>query len=325
RSFERLADTLCHQDAVGRLEKACDRWIYFCLCFALDFDAQQKSGFIYSYSIFQAEYSRNLIFERGAVMQRLFDEIPDRNRSKLDLTRLKVVFGKKSRPTCRAGSKPPRLQVDLKTPVYPSTILNVHFGPLAIKMYTKGENVLRIEAVAHNTKAFKCPRSIFNFPLIVSQLGDMVDRFLKHLHCTDISLIDNSTLEELSQPAVLGKVRLGGLDLNKLRVQSVFQAIIQLGARPRGFKVSDLAQRVDRLLPGTTYTVRMAAYDLRKLRAKNLVTKLIKSRIYVPQPKGLRIMVGHLTLREKVLKPLLDHFGHLKHGRKSGRSRLEKR
>jgi len=324
-SFERVADSLCRQDAVGRLEKACDRWIYFCLSFGLDFEAQQISGFIYSYSVFQAEYSRNLIFDSGSVMQRTFDELIDRNRSKWDLPRLKVVFGRKNRPHCRAGSKPPRLQVDLKTPVYPVTTLNIHFGKMGVKMYTKGESVLRIEATAHNTKGLNCPRGLINFPFIVSQLGDMVDRFLTNLHCIDISLIDNSSLEELSQPAVLGKVRLGGLDLNKARVQSVFNAIIQLGVRPNGFKVSDLAERVDRMLPGITYTVRMAAYDIRKLRAKDLVIKLAKSRVYMPEPKGLRIMAGHITLRNKVLKPLLAHFGRLKSGPKSGLSRLEKR
>ena len=322
-SFERVADSLCHDDAVGRLEKVCDRWIYRCLCFALDFKAQEKSGFIYSYTVYQAEYSRNLIFDRGAVMQRLFDELIDRNRSKWDLASLKLVFGKKNRPHCRAGFKPPRLQVDLKTPVYPITTLNVHFGRLGVKMYTKGESVLRIEATAYNTKALYCPRGLFNFAFIVSQLHDMVDRFLKHLQCSDISLIDNSTLEDLSKPAVLGKVRLGGLDLNKPRVQSVFRAAIQLGSRPNGFKVSELAKRVDSILPDITYNTRMAAYDLRKLRAKGLVTKLDKSRIYMPEAKGLRMMVGQITLRDKVLKPLLAHFGHVKRGPKGGRSRIE--
>jgi len=145
-----------------------------------------------------------------------------------------------------------------------------------VKMYTKGESVLRIEATAHNTKGLNCPRGLFNLPFIVTQLGDIVDRFLTHLHCSDISLIDNNTLEELSQPGVLGKMRLGGLDLNKPRIQSVFKGIIQLGICPNGFKISDLAQRVDRMLPGITYTVRMAAYDLRKLRSAVLAPSLFK-------------------------------------------------
>jgi len=79
------------------------------------------------------------------------------------------------------------------------------------------------------------------------------------------------------------------------------------------------------MLPGITYTVRMAAYDIRKLRAKDLVIELEKFRVYMPEPKGLRIMAGHITLRNKVLKLLLAHFGRLKSGPKSGLNRLGKR
>jgi len=34
----------------------CDRWIYTaCLCFGLDLAEQQRSGFGYGYSVYQAE------------------------------------------------------------------------------------------------------------------------------------------------------------------------------------------------------------------------------------------------------------------------------
>ena len=42
-------------------------WIYSaCLCFALDLDQQRRSGFVYGFSVYQLEYSRNLIFADGA-------------------------------------------------------------------------------------------------------------------------------------------------------------------------------------------------------------------------------------------------------------------
>ena len=56
---------------IGRLSQVIDRWIYTaCLCFGLDLDEQHRSGFGYAYSIYQVEYSRNLIFASGAVMDR---------------------------------------------------------------------------------------------------------------------------------------------------------------------------------------------------------------------------------------------------------------
>lgn len=59
----RVADALSQQATVGRLGRVCDRWIYTaCLCFALDSDEQRRSGFGYALSVYQVEYSRNLLF-----------------------------------------------------------------------------------------------------------------------------------------------------------------------------------------------------------------------------------------------------------------------
>jgi len=61
----KIADTLSEPRAIGRLSQVCERWIYHCVCFALDFDEQKRSGFRYQYSNYQIEYSRNLVFEGG--------------------------------------------------------------------------------------------------------------------------------------------------------------------------------------------------------------------------------------------------------------------
>ena len=61
----KIADTLSEPRAIGRLSQVCERWIYSCVCFALDFDEQKRSGFRYQYSNYQIEYSRNLVFDGG--------------------------------------------------------------------------------------------------------------------------------------------------------------------------------------------------------------------------------------------------------------------
>src|SRR5262252_1385462 len=58
----RIADTLADDKAIGRLSQVCERWIYSaCLCFALDIEEQERTSFHYDYSIYQVEYSRNLL------------------------------------------------------------------------------------------------------------------------------------------------------------------------------------------------------------------------------------------------------------------------
>ena len=83
--------------AVGRLGQVCRRWIYTaCLCFGLDLDEQQRSGFGYGLAVYQLEYSRNLIFADGARMQRVFDTVVDRTRSRLDVPKIRTIVRRRA-------------------------------------------------------------------------------------------------------------------------------------------------------------------------------------------------------------------------------------
>ena len=97
---------------IGRLSQVLDRWIYTaCLCFGLDFAEQARSCFSYPYSVYQVEYSRNLILASGAVMERAFDTIVDRTRKRLDVPRLRTLFGVGRRPRHRDADLSPRQAV----------------------------------------------------------------------------------------------------------------------------------------------------------------------------------------------------------------------
>ena len=98
-ALAQIADTLSQPATIGRLTQVCDRWIYTaCLCFGLDLAEQARSGFNYGYSVYQAEYSRNLLFTIGAQMDKVFDRVVDRTRSRLDVPILRTLFGVKQRP-----------------------------------------------------------------------------------------------------------------------------------------------------------------------------------------------------------------------------------
>src|SRR5215471_16130812 len=74
----KIADTLSQKETAGRLRRLCERWIYStCLCFALDLEEQEKSTFPYQYSVFQMEYSRNLLFHSGRQMEEIFQALID--------------------------------------------------------------------------------------------------------------------------------------------------------------------------------------------------------------------------------------------------------
>src|SRR6266496_5253852 len=59
---------------------------------------KQRTCFSYAYSVYQAEYSRNLLFAYGGHMDRVFNAMLDRTRSRLDIPALRTLFGARRRP-----------------------------------------------------------------------------------------------------------------------------------------------------------------------------------------------------------------------------------
>ena len=135
----RIADALSQHAAVGRLGQVCQRWIYTaCLCFGLDLDEQQRSGFGYGFAVYQLEYSRNLIFADGhadaAGVRRGRGPDPVPAGCAQDPHRFR-----------RRAATPPHphasslIEAAIETPSYDLTVFKLHFGRLTGKAYTKDD------------------------------------------------------------------------------------------------------------------------------------------------------------------------------------------
>jgi hypothetical protein len=317
QGLARVADALSQPAAIGRLGQVCDRWIYTaCLCFGLDLAEQGMSGFRYSYTVYQAEYSRNLLFRSGAQMEDLFDRIIDRTRSRLDIPALRTLFGLKNRPHHNRAAGPPAQEIVVENSQYGLTWFRIRFGLLQCKAYTKGEHVLRFEATVHNTRELRCRRGIGNFPEIITRLAGITDRFATTLDCADIAFIADTTLDDLPLPSRLGATRTGGIDLNKPRIRAALAAALALAAAPHGFTVAEHAAKVRTLTHNGSYTARQAAYDLRKLRGKGLAAKPGRTRRYHIPPDAARTIAALLALRDQVIAPILAGVRSPRLGRK---------
>ena len=312
-----VADAWPQQAAIGRLGQVCDRWIYSaCLCFGLDLAEQQRSGFRYGYSVYQAEYSRNLLFRSGAQMEDLFDRILDRTRSRLDIPAIRTLFGLKTRPHHNRKHGPPPQEIVIEKPRYGLSWFRITFGRLQLKAYTKGEHVLRFEATVHNAKELRCRRSLENFAEIITLLAGMADRFATALDCADTGFLPDGVLDQLPLPTQTGTRRIAGVDLTKPRIRAALSAVLALAPAPGGFTVAEHAARVRAISGHDGYTTRQAAYDLRKLRGKQLAGKPGRTRRYHVPPHAARIISALLTLRDHVIGPILAGVRSPRMGRK---------
>ena len=163
-------------------------------------------------------------------------------------------------------------------------MFKLHFGRLTGKAYTKGERVLRFEAIAHNTAELRCGRMIEKFPDIVTELAGIAERFATALDCVDTGFLGDGVLDQLPTGSTLGAARVGGVDLNKPRMRDALKAVLALAPAPNGFTVAEFTAKVH-AMTGTSsaaYSIRQAAYDLRKIRGKQLARQ---TRTVPPLPR----------------------------------------
>lgn len=315
--LSRLAQGLDGARGLACLATVVERWVYSaCLCFALTAEQQRQSNFHYAYSCYQLEYSRNLVFKSGRTLDEVYQGLIDRTRRLLDVPRLKTIFGRKKRPF-KTRNRDGRLEKIIEQSRYDLTVFKVHFGKLTLKMYDKGDRVLRVEVIVNNVEELRCGKRLEKLPGMLERLQSMVVEFLGVVQAAHLSFVDGRQLDALAAPSVRGKRRIAGVDLQKPRMRAVAQAVVALAAQPEGFTSEQLAQRVweQQGRSMARYDGRKAAYDLRKLRAKSLLERLTKTRRYRVRRPGIRTLATLLILREKVIKPVLAGVYRPKRGR----------
>jgi len=315
--LNRLAQGLDGVRGLARLAQVVERWVYStCLCCALNQQQQQRSDFRYAYSCYQLEYSRNLLFKSGRKLDEVYQGLIDRTRRLLDVPRLKTIFGRKRRPF-KSNKGDGRLEKIIDRSVHDLTVFKLHFGKLTLKMYDKGDRVLRVEIIVNNIAELRCGKRLEKLPGMLERLQSMVVEFLGVVQAAHLSFLDGQQLDALATPSVRGARRMAGVDLQKPRMRAVAEAVVALAGQPGGFTSEELACRVHQMQGRSMagYQRRQAAYDLRKLRAKSLVRRIPKSRRYGMRRPGIRTLATVLILREKVLKPVLAGVYRPKRGR----------
>jgi len=205
----------------------------------------------------------------------------------------------------------------IEKPRWNLTIFKVRFGLLTLKGYTKGERVLRFEAIVHNTKQLGCGRTLDRFGQITTRLTAMVDRFTSMLDCVDTGFLPDGILDQLPAPSQIAGTRIGGIDMNIPRVRAGLAAALALAVAPAGFTGAQFTAQA-RAMTGQTpddYSTRQGAYDLRKLRGKQLVTKPGRTRRHHVPGDAARTITALLTVRDKVIAPLIAGIRTPRRGR----------
>ena len=230
-------------------------------------------------------------------MDTVYQKIIDLTRGRLNIKRLKMIFGKKNRPY-KHKSTASAPEVCIETPDYNMTVFKIHFGRLTVKLYDKGERTLRAEVVVHNTKDLKCKRGINSFGEVVDKLETIMESFLSNLDFAHVATIDDETFEFISDPTLTGKNRLAGIDFTKGRMKKIASILLCLSMKPDGFTSMDVVSEINARFD-LHYSRRNASYDIRKFRGKGMVKKVDRHMKYVLTEDGIKTIAGILSLLTK--------------------------
>jgi len=298
------------------LEIVCNRWLYSaCLCFGLTGKEQHATNFVYRYSIYQIELSRNYQFAKGSVLDEVYQQLLDRTRTRLDVERLKTIFGSRQRPRIniakarkqQRGRRAAELSREIRCLEHDLTVMKVHWDKRTLKIYDKGERLLRVEMVIHNAKALKRRRGLPDMGEISEYMRQTISRFMDVVQVAHVATVDREVYHELSKPGQLGTKRMAGIQMTNTRMRSVMDTVVALSSCPDGFTMEQVAEGVRSRMGCNRggYDRRQAAYDLKKLRAKRFVARRKKSHRYEVAPESVGFLCGVATLHDRVIVPVL--------------------
>ncbi|HZA71525.1 MAG TPA: MarR family winged helix-turn-helix transcriptional regulator [Propionibacteriaceae bacterium] len=248
----------------------------------------EAAGYRYELSILQAEFSLTQMLDRPVSGRIFFEQVLHDN---LDIGRpdhVSLVFDRRVIRKGRSAT-PGRFRTRVITNgVVPS--LHIDYKNTKIKQYHKEGRALRTETTINDTRDFGLSKRLTNLPAL-RQIGFSANRRLLGVQRLSHDPIRGAaSFVHLTAPIVTDTgTRIPGLRFGDVRVHALLQALLIHRLLPHGFTNRELRALVASLLgtPTEDITAGKMTYDLRRLRAHGLITRVPRSRRYQITDTGL--------------------------------------
>jgi hypothetical protein len=238
--------------------------------------ADRAAGYRYDIAIWQAEFSLTQVLDRPISGRVFFEQVI---RDNLDAGRpdqVALIFDRRLKRTGpRTTPGPFRTRV-ITEGVTPS--LHIDYKHTKVKQYHKQGRALRTETTINDTRDFGIGKRLTNLPAL-REVGFSANRRLLGVQRLSHNPIHAAAaFTTVHEPVTTDTgQRIAGLRLGDRRAQALLQALLVFRLLiPTGFANRDLRGLLAGLLgkaPGDI-TTSQAGYDLRRLRAHGLITRI---------------------------------------------------
>jgi hypothetical protein len=293
---------ICDLLGPAQIQALLDKWL--AILPSPFIDADRAAGYRYELSILQAEFSLTQVLDRPVSGRVFFEQVI---RDNLDAGRpdqISLIF---DRTLKRRGPRPTpgpfRTRV-ITNGVTPS--VHIDYKSTRIKQYHKEGRALRTETTINKPGDFGIKKRLTYLPEL-REIGFSANRRLlgvQRLSHNPIRAAEAFTA--VHDPIITDDgTRIAGLRLGDRRAHGLLQALLVFRLLPNGFLNRDLRGLLAGLLGRgpDEISAGQVSYDLRRLRAHGLITRIPRSHRYRVSDVGLHhaMLITHLHTR--ILQP----------------------
>ncbi len=262
--------------------------------------ADRAAGYRYDISILQAEFSLTQVLDQPVSGRVFFEHVIRDNLDAGRPDRVSLVFDRRLRakgPRPTPGRFRTRVITEGVTPsVY------IDYKHTQVKQYHKHGRALRTETTINNTRDFGIGKKLTNLPAL-REVGFSANRRLLGVQRLSHNPIRaTQAFTAVHDPIITDTgQRIAGLRLGDRRAHALLQALLVFRLLPGGFLNRDLRALLANLL-GThpdDISAGQTSYDLRRLRAHGLITRVPGTHRYRITDTGLHhaMLLTHLHTR----------------------------
>ncbi len=181
--------------------------------------------------------------------------------------------------------------------------VNVFYRHSRAKQYLKDGRALRVETVVNDAYDLGCLRLLPNLDDLRAKARAINRRLLDAERAGQGTVLASPAFERVAQPTVTGGGRASAIRFGDPRGQALAGALANHLYAVAPITNKSLRASMAGLL-GTPYSRNQAGYDLARLRANGLLTRVPGRNAYTPTPDGIQFAVFYTKVHDRVLRPL---------------------
>ena len=266
--------------------------------------ADEQADYRWQLSVQQVEFSTTMALDKPASGRIFFEQLIRDNIGIGRPDKVNIVFGR----IIRLHGKTPT-PGSFRTQVITSGVcpyLYLYYKKTQVKQYLKEGRALRTETTINQPRDFKIGKELTNLAAL-AEVGYNANRRLLDAECISHDPADGAAaLDALTSPVISAACTyIPGMRFTSHRVQALLSACCALALRPAGFTSRDLRHYLAPQLGKTAedMTSGQISYDLRRLRAHQIIERTPHSRSYQVTPEGLTIALFLTRVTQRFLIP----------------------